>query len=285
MRFPRSFPTISSSVALSFVAAVLTTGSLMAAEPTVRVAQGDVAQWSAPGTESCGMDGRIWQAIEETCFFPVDMAREPGHVEIARWRDGGPIETGWLIVEEKEFALQSIDFPDDSYVNLSEEDLARHYREQAVIKPLFRRRSGEPRFTLPLAKPTEPLPEAKGFGVQREFNGEPKNRHTGADYAIPLGTPVRAPADGKVVIVGEHFFGGNSVYIYHGDGLVTMFLHLSEFSVEEGQEVQRGDEIAKVGSTGRSTGPHLHLGVRWNGARVDPQLLLEPVENLPAVEE
>lgn len=269
--------------ATAALCAVLVLVALPLQADTVTAAQGTLARWSGDDVNSCGMDGRVWKPVDGTCWFPVDLERRPGRVEIARWRDGSGLETAWLIVEDKEYDLQEIEFPDDKYVHLSSEDLARHYAEQAEIKPVFRRRSGPATFTLPLAPPADPLPEGRFFGVRREFNGEPKNAHTGTDYAINLGTSVKSVADGTVVLTGDHFFAGKSVYVYHGNGLVSMYYHLSEIKAEAGQEVKRGDEVALVGSTGRSTGPHLHLGIRWRGARVDPSLLLGDPESVPAV--
>ncbi len=255
-----------------------------AAGKSVTVPQGSVGRWSGEGTRRCGMDGRSWQPIEDTCWYPVDFQRAPGHIEIARWLDGGRgIETAWLIIEEKEFELQEIEFPDDRFVHLSAEDLARLYSEQAEIKPIFRRRGGPPRFELALGQPLESPPEGRYFGVRRKFNGEPKNPHTGIDYAIGLGTSVKSVAAGTVVLTGDHFFAGKSVYVDHGDGLISMYFHLSEIKVGAGQEIERGGEVGLVGSTGRSTGPHLHLGIRWRGARIDPGVLLGDPQLAPAV--
>ncbi|MEM9293899.1 MAG: M23 family metallopeptidase [Acidobacteriota bacterium] len=251
--------------------------------PTVNVDPGGIARWAAGDSVSCAMNGRSWAALEGVCYYPVDVQQSPDVLEIARWLDSSPIDLGWLVVNEKEFELQSIEFPDDDFVHLSPENLARLYEEQALIKPIFRRRGGPARFTLPLGQPLESPPEARYFGVRREFNGEPKNPHTGIDYAIGVDNPVLAVADGTVVLTGEHFFAGTSVYLHHGDGLVSMYFHLNSIEVEEGAEVKRGDTIAKVGSTGRSTGPHLHLGIRWRGARVDPSLLLADPSALPTV--
>ncbi len=267
-----------------FVAVAAAAAPAGAAGKSVTVPQGDVGRWSGEGTQRCGMDGRAWEPLADTCWYPIDFRRDAGKIEIARWLDGGRgMETAWLIVEEKEFELQEIDFPDDSYVNLSPEDLARHYREQAETKPIYRRRSGPPRFTLALGQPLESPPNGQFFGVRRKFNGVPKNPHTGTDYAIGLGTSVKSVANGTVVLTGEHFFAGTSVYVDHGDGLISMYYHLSEIKAEVGQEVKRGDEVGLVGSTGRSTGPHLHLGVRWRGARIDPQALLRDPSQAPAV--
>lgn len=243
-----------------------------AARTTVEAPQGSVVRWQG-GSESCGMDGRTWKAIEGDCYYPIDFQRQPAKIEIARWLTAGGQESAWLQVQEKDFGQQDIDFPDESYVHLSEENLARLYQEQSEIKPLFRRR-GPVKFTLPLGNPADPLPAGNGFGVRRTFNGEPKSPHTGTDYAISLGTPVKSVADGEVVLTGEHFFAGNAVFVDHGGGLISMYFHLESIDATVGQEVAAGAQIGTVGSTGRSTGPHLHLGLRWRGARIDPTPLL-----------
>ncbi|HVS16088.1 MAG TPA: M23 family metallopeptidase, partial [Thermoanaerobaculia bacterium] len=98
------------------------------------------------------------------------------------------------------------------------------------------------------------------------------------------GTPVLAAGDGVVALADELFFSGNSIFLDHGDGLVTMYFHLHEVFVAPGESVTRGAVIGTVGSTGRSTGPHLHFGARWRGARVDPALLLGAVERYPRAE-
>lgn len=250
----------------------------------VEVEQGGLARWPGEGITACGMDGRTFAPVGDACYFPVDLTRSPGKIEIAQWTAAG-LTTAWLTVQGKEYELQDIDFPDDSYVHLSEENLARLYQEQAEVKPLLRRVGGPPRFTLPVAAPLSPLPEGRYFGVRRTFNGEPKSRHTGTDYAVGLDNAVTTVADGTVVLAAEHFFAGRSVFVLHGNALVTMYFHLNEISVEVGQEVKQGDTVGKVGSTGRSTGPHLHLGVRWQRARIDPALLLKDPAALPTVSE
>ena len=111
----------------------------------------------------------------------------------------------------------------------------------------------------------------------------PRSPHTGADYAANQGTPVLAAEAGTVRLAEEHFFSGNSIFIDHGDGLVSMYFHMHELFVSPGDRVTRGAVIGTVGSTGRSTGPHLHFGLRWRGARIDPRPLFEG-SALPRVE-
>ncbi|MEM8929649.1 MAG: M23 family metallopeptidase [Acidobacteriota bacterium] len=264
--------------ALGWVLGIALVAAPMAAD-SFEAAQGSVAGWAGEA-ESCGMDGRAWKALDGDCWYPIDFQRPPSTVEIARWLPGGGMERAWLKIVEQDFGDQDIDFPDESLVHLSSEDAARLWREQAQIKPLFLRR-GDAQFTLPIAAPADPLPEGRYFGVSRTFNGVPKNAHTGTDYAIALGTPTLAVADGTVVLTGEFLFAGRSVFLDHGDGLISMYFHLDEITVTEGDTVSRGDTIGKIGSTGRSTGPHLHLGLRWKGARIDPEPLIGNLDGLP----
>lgn len=116
--------------------------------------------------------------------------------------------------------------------------------------------------------------QSSGFGLKRYFNGQPRAPHSGLDIASPTGTPIMAPAAGKVVLAGDFYFNGNSVFIDHGQGLISMLCHMSRIDVKEGDSVNIGDQIGLVGATGRVTGPHLHWTVSLNNARINPKLLL-----------
>lgn len=112
------------------------------------------------------------------------------------------------------------------------------------------------------------------FGSERIFNGKTSSPHLGLDFRVPSGTPVRAMNDGSVLLARPLYFEGNFVVIDHGQGLLTLYLHLSEFKVKEGDQVKRGQVIGLSGGSGRATGPHLHAAVRWQGTYVDPAALL-----------
>ncbi len=112
------------------------------------------------------------------------------------------------------------------------------------------------------------------FGVQRVFNGSVQSTHQGLDFRVSAGTPVHAVNRGRVILASPLFMEGNCVVIDHGQGLLTLYLHLSKFSVKDGETVEKGQQVGLSGGTGRATGPHLHLAVRWQGVYLDPQALL-----------
>ena len=250
---------------------------------TVSAAPGTLIRWSAPGTKRCGMNGRSWPALEETCYYPVDLLHKPGLIKITR-RGHGHSESARITVEPYPYETEEIDLGDIPQANPSPKDLKRDAREQALLNKVWKRKEGPAEFTLPLGAPAHPLPEGKAFGAKRVFNGKSAAQpHTGADYATPADTPVLAVADGTVVVAQDLFFPGNAVFIDHGDGLISMSFHLSEIKVKVGDQVKKGEKIGLVGTTGRSTGPHLFFGVRWHGARINPKFLLKDPANIPAV--
>ena len=249
----------------------------LCAPPDAAVRPGGVVRWRLDGAATCTSGERSWAPIGGACYFPVDLlATGSLRLEVAR---ADRVEAVTVRVERYPYPEQRLEV-EDRMVHLSTEDQARVARENAQVEALWPL-EGEPRFTLPLAAPLARLPEGGRFGVRRVFNGEPRSPHGGADYKAATGVPVLAAADGRIAIAAEHFFGGNSVYLFHGGGLVTVYMHLSRVDVDEGDEVKRGQVIGAVGATGRVTGPHLHFAARWHGARVDPALLLGPVAAIP----
>ena len=117
-------------------------------------------------------------------------------------------------------------------------------------------------------------PISSPFGLKRFFNEQPRRPHSGIDIAAPRGSNIIAPADGKIILTGDFFFNGNSIFIDHGQGLITMYCHMDKLESSTGDKVKAGDIIGKVGSTGRATGPHLHWTVSLNNSRIEPLLFI-----------
>jgi len=254
-----------------------------ASASALSVQPGTLVRWSVPGTTRCHMHARSWAPIGDTCYFPIDLEQKPGVVMVVR-RGQSRSESARIAIEPRAYGTQSVELPDIPQANPSAADLKRNERERILLAKIFGRKEGTPRFDLPLGKPANPLPSGKSFGVDRVFNGKPAVQpHMGSDYAVPAGAPVLAVADGTVVLAQDLFYPGNAVFIDHGDGLISMYFHLSDIDVQNGQDVQKGDRLGKVGTTGRSTGPHLFFGVRWHNARIDPHFLLEDPALIPAL--
>ena len=159
-------------------------------------------------------------------------------------------------VAAKQYAVQQLKVP-PGQVNLSPENEARVARETEKIRGALDGFTPDAPPTLRLLQPV-PGRRSSSFGLRRMFNGESRKPHSGMDIAAPTGTPIKAPLAGRVVDVGNYFFNGNNVIVDHGQGLVTMYCHLSKVRVEVGQELNTGEVLGDVGATGRVTGPHLH---------------------------
>jgi murein DD-endopeptidase MepM/ murein hydrolase activator NlpD len=256
---------LAASAALGLGAAASAT-----AAPVTVAPPGGVVRWAGAELRSCSIGSRSWTPLDGACWYPIDLEAR-GRIALVRRSIGG-VASRWVEVGEYPYPTEHLQV-EEKYVEPPPEALERIERERRRAAAIFARET--PRgFTLPLAPPLEPLPAAGRFGARRIFNGRPRSPHGGADYRAAPGTPVRAAADGVVALAEEHYFAGRSVFLDHGDGLISMSFHLSEILVAPGDAVRRGDPIGRVGATGRVTGPHLHFALRWHGARVDPALLL-----------
>ncbi len=168
---------------------------------------------------------------------------------------------------------QRITVENESFVTQSQEQLDRIFRERKIIDGVLGSFRDVPVDGVALAAPINGS-RSPSFGYRRYFNDQPRSPHKGMDIAGKTGDPVIAPRAALVAATGDYFFNGNTVLLDHGQGFVTMYCHLSEISVEQGETVNLGDIIGAVGATGRVTGPHLHFGTYLNGTAVDPAIFL-----------
>ena len=181
-------------------------------------------------------------------------------------------------VADKTYPVQHVRIKDQGKVDLSDENLQRVAREHAEIKALKHQFN---RGTTPDTQFVAPAdgPKSGRFGARRIFNDQPRAPHVGLDFAVPLGAPIKSAAAGTVLATGDYFFNGKTVYVDHGQGLISMYCHLDAIAVAVGQPVTRAQRLGSAGATGRASGPHLHWSVILNGAMVDPEVFL-PVEDL-----
>jgi murein DD-endopeptidase MepM/ murein hydrolase activator NlpD len=179
-------------------------------------------------------------------------------------------------VEREPITVRSEQYPtteltvEERFVELSPEDQARADREGAETSAIYDTFTAERYWSDAFLVPVPGAKDGRNFGHRRVFNGQPRAPHSGADLRASTGTPIHAANRGRVVLAKDLFYSGNAVFLDHGHGLYTTYLHLSAIDVAVGQMVERGQPLGLAGATGRVTGPHLHWGVRLVDARVDP---------------
>ena len=205
----------------------------------------------------------------------LPLSSQPGEQILQVKFSGNTIKVPFIINDIK-YKTQHIKIKNKRKVNPNKKDLARIKKEKKYIVAALQNWSDSDaaleQFVIPV---TGRL--SSPFGLKRFFNNQPRKPHSGIDIAAPLGTPIVAPLDAKVINTGEYFFNGNTVFLDHGNGLITMYCHMSKILVKTGQQISRGEPIGAIGKTGRVTGPHLHWGVSLNNAMVNPGLFFNNI--------
>lgn len=202
--------------------------------------------------------------------IPLSTPQGPQRLEVEQ---AGQKHSLTFEVSPREYKAQHIRLKNKQQVNPDPQNLKRIEQELELQTQAYRQFSQRYPSNLLFDKPVDG-PLSSPFGLRRFFNGEERNPHSGLDFAVPAGTPIKAPAAGTVILVGDYFFNGKTVFVDHGQGLISMFCHMSRTEAKVGNEIPRGGILGWVGATGRATGPHLHWNVSLNDTRVDPSIFI-----------
>ncbi|MGH7823955.1 MAG: M23 family metallopeptidase [Candidatus Binatia bacterium] len=286
MRARRSLLVVLAAAGLLFAARSEQVAAATVSVNSREVLQGEIVELKLSGAAVADVKGRMGK--ESIYFYPagkngyaaivgVDLEAKPGSVKIII---EGKTESGELLERQFDLDIKANAFQREEFSvpaafdQLSADVIKRIRRERERLDRVFMGSAPARLWQGPFLQPVTGSITAP-FGYRRVINGLPRAPHTGADLRAALGTEVAAPNHGRVVLLGEFFYSGKSLVLDHGAGLFTMYFHLSEFKVQEGSVVRKGEIIALSGMSGRVTGPHLHWGARINNARVDPFQLVE----------
>ena len=218
----------------------------------------------------------LGDSLQWTALVGIPLAATPGQAIISVLTKGGGQRQVEYTIAAKRYTEQRLTVAPGT-VDLSPENQARYERERAHLARVMATFSEPVPESSPSLRMRVPVPgrRSSSFGLRRVFNGQARNPHSGMDIAAATGTPVHAPLPGSVIDTGDYFFNGNTVWLDHGGGLISMLCHLSAIDVKPGDVLKTGERLGAVGATGRVTGPHLHWGVMLNRTMVDPALFLD----------
>lgn len=210
-----------------------------------------------------------WQAM-----VGLPLKIKPGTYKIVSVDTQGNKKRYQFSVANKDYETRHITIKNKRMVSPTKKDIDRHYKERpliiAALKQWTELEDVQTDFIVPVEGRFSSI-----FGLRRIYNNQKRiRRHTGLDIAAPVGTQIKSPAKGTVIRTGSYFFTGNTVFIDHGQGLISMYCHLSKTGVKAGQQLEQGQLIGEVGMTGRVSGPHLHWVISLNNTKVDPKLFL-----------
>ena len=214
----------------------------------------------------CQVDKDHWKILA-----PISLSEENKTIAIVK--NGQPILE--VPISNKAYRESKITITNQDLVSPPEEYLSRIKMESDLGKVAIGTVSRRFHTSLKMPAPTQGIKSSE-FGVKRFINGQPRNRHTGLDLAASIGTKIISPLSGKVILVGNFYYRGKTVFVDHGGGMISTYSHMSKVVVLKGQSLEKGDLIGEVGQSGRVTGPHLHWQIILSGIPVDPELFLEP---------
>ena len=230
---------------------------------------GGVYAWSVPaGASDIRFQNNPVFVVGQTALVGIPIRQALGQAQIT-FVYGGQNQTHTFEIVDKRYTEQRITLQNKEMVSPNPKQLERiraeSKRQRAIYATVSAPMDLSTGFSMPLEGITTSL-----YGHRRFFNDQPRSPHSGLDIAAPTGTPIVAPAQARVALVDDLYYNGKSVFLDHGQGLITMYCHLSEQTVRTGELVQQDQVIGLVGATGRVTGPHLHWSVSLNGYRIDP---------------
>lgn len=210
---------------------------------------------------------------QQYAVIGIPLSATPGPQTFTISDDTGKRETLGFSIADKAYTEQRLTIKNQRQVSPNQEDMVRIQAESAEMKQAFQSWNEELTPTFSMLPPVDGI-RSSSFGHKRFFNGEPRAPHSGMDIAADEGTPIVAPAAGRIVATGNYFFNGNTIILDHGHGLISLYCHMNTIDVEVGRHVIAGEQIGRVGQTGRVTGPHLHWSVNLNNTRIDPAFFL-----------
>jgi hypothetical protein len=240
-----------------------------------KIVQGGMVLGTTLPGATATLDGRALPVSPDGRFV-FGFGRDASAALLTVTLPDGSGEERRLAVAKRDWDIQRVDGVPQNTVTPDPAELARIRREADEVRALRKTAGSGPDFIVPMIWPAHG-PISGVYGSQRILNGEPRAPHMGVDIAAPMGAPVVAAAGGVIRLAETLFLTGNTVLIDHGYGLETSYAHLSRLEVAPGQRVRQGEEIGRVGATGRATGPHLHWGMEWFEVRLDPQLVVAPM--------
>jgi len=221
-------------------------------------------------------DDRVMLAEHEGTQYAIvgiPLSVRPGSETLTLTMQDGSVSKLSFSIQDKQYTEQRLTITNERQVNPNNDDMVRINRESAEMGAAFSSWDETQAPVMQMRAPVEGT-RSSSFGLKRFFNDQPRAPHSGMDIAAAEGTPIFSPAPGVVRATGNYFFNGNTIILDHGHGLITLYCHMNTIDVAVGDRIETGEQIGKVGQTGRVTGPHLHWSINLNNVRVDPALFI-----------